>query len=287
MVQWAKANTASERYSPGQLGDDATRQSEKRVFNISSAQGALAFKRVGYSAIMKKTALHLQSGNFGFTLMELLVTIAVIAILAALLLPVLNKGKERARRAKCQSNLRQIGIALRQYTNDYRDLLPDATTNNPAYYGSWWPWDLNTNLVSELEEHGATRKVLYCPSNPNMNDEAHWNFSKAHPRSPFRVLGYPFLLPGGIMIPQNLWRINLNEDGDKSMPDTELVVDAVASTKGDYTRIQGKILDRTSHLEGRIPAGGNIVFGDGHAAWRKFKNMQHQIPVDVGVIWDF
>jgi len=222
-----------------------------------------------------------------FTLIELLVVIAIIAILAALLLPVLSTAKERARRIQCLNNVRQIGMALRLYADQNRDLLPDATTNNPAFYGTWWPWDLNTNLVNELESAGAKRNILYCPSNASMNDEAHWNFWKTHPQSPICVLGYIFLVKGSIHATQDLWRVTMLGDGKTPPAEAELSADAVASTVGDYTRIEGMILDRTSHLQRSRPAGGNIVFQDGHASWRNFANMKHRIPVDVGVIWDF
>ena len=59
----------------------------------------------------------------GFTLIELLVVIAIIAILAAILFPVFARSREAARSATCKSNLRQIGMAIRLYAQDYDDTL--------------------------------------------------------------------------------------------------------------------------------------------------------------------
>jgi prepilin-type N-terminal cleavage/methylation domain-containing protein len=236
---------------------------------------------------MSKAASRFGMNGNGFTLVELLVVIAVIATLAALRLPALSRAKERARRIQCLNNVRQIGVALRLYADDNRDLLPDCTTNNPTFYGTWWPWDLNTNLVHQLEGGGAKRSLLYCPSNAGMDDDLHWNFWELHPEHPIRVLGYIFLVKGSIQADKDLWRMTMLANGITSPTDSELSADAVASTREDYTLIQGMIRDRTSHLNGRVPAGGNIVFEDGHASWRQFSEMRHRIPVDVGVVWDF
>src|SRR5471032_2231792 len=69
----------------------------------------------------------LRSSRRGFTLIELLVVIAIIAILAAILFPVFARARENARRASCQSNLKQIGLAIAQYLQDHDETMPTGT----------------------------------------------------------------------------------------------------------------------------------------------------------------
>src|SRR6218665_2214986 len=76
----------------------------------------------------------------GFTLIELLVVIAIIAILAAILFPVFARARENARRSACQSNLKQIGLGIMQYTQDYDERYPIRYYNNYAAGGQEEGW---------------------------------------------------------------------------------------------------------------------------------------------------
>lgn len=89
----------------------------------------------------------------GFTLVEILVVVAIIAILAAILFPVFARARENARRVSCQSNLKQMALGFAQYTQDYNGKYPNRFSGPLA--GGW---------VATLQPYLKSTQLFQCPS---------------------------------------------------------------------------------------------------------------------------
>jgi len=102
--------------------------------------------------------------NRGFTLIELLVVIAIIAILAAILFPVFAQAREAARKASCQSNLKQIGNALAMYIQDSDEMYPPVTLTANGSASSAWAFPGSGSWAGMIQPYVKNNNIFTCPS---------------------------------------------------------------------------------------------------------------------------
>jgi prepilin-type N-terminal cleavage/methylation domain-containing protein len=245
-----------------------------------------------------------------FTLIELLVVIAIIAILAAMLLPALEAAKEKAKRASCMNNLKQLGLALRMYADDNQDNLPRSTIAGEKLGNDPWdlPLSMADNMGPQLGTNSLYRACFYCPGGSIQNIDAWWHFSLSSSPPYMRVSSYQWFISrdgskmdgtqansfatttsfNTTMTAPKGWLTKANKpfSSTDSLSTAEMVTDTVVSYQNSPPQWgPGVVQSATSglpwgipgfncnHMAGHGPAGGNILFMDSHVDWRRYLAM--------------
>ena len=194
-----------------------------------------------------------------FTLIELLVVIAIIAILAAILFPVFAKAREKARQSSCQSNVKQMVLANRQYMSDYDEncILWGRFSYQYAPLDYW-------SMPTLLSPYVKNTQIFICPS---ANTTVNWQSYHINCAA----------LVGGTQDPVNGFRDPRNSartatvanDSQMNAAATVFTWDGATGTEDwTWTHYSNRTADVASYaLSARHNSGTNSGFYDGHAKW--------------------
>ena len=225
----------------------------------------------------------------GFTLVELLVVIGIIAVLISLLLPAMGKARSQAKKVQCSAMLRNMGQALVMYANDNKGKLPQHQSD------AIWLWDVALLTRDALVKKGASRNTLYCPTFEEQNVNELWDGTFGGGNRNFGVIGYFWMgrrlsntdpnvsSPNLPDLNGRSYLTNLKKPATprtfptlapKTLAEVEVASDAVIRQGNQWAATggwSGKHV--TSHMRNGVPEGANVLYLDWHVGFKPYKAM--------------
>jgi prepilin-type N-terminal cleavage/methylation domain-containing protein/prepilin-type processing-associated H-X9-DG protein len=206
-----------------------------------------------------------------FTLIELLIVIAIIAILAALLLPVLGQAKQRAWGVQCVSNLRQIGVGMKMFADDNGELYPESGAD--IYWNAIDPATGKASWMQQIYSYTMNTNLYNCPGNVqlpvvlrgpfNYFNGARAAFIRAGADAAVNASAIRF--PSSYVLGGDTCGIPNSSVGEGP----GFTFDPYDADKDDYSQnCVGGPTNGVPYELWQVHYGGqNVLFGDGHAKW--------------------
>lgn len=240
------------------------------------------------STVSNKSKKNEAERRAGFSLLELLVVIAILTLLIAILLPALRQARHQARRAACSGNLRQVGVAVHLYAEDFDQSIPFGPEGRPVTGSNFYTVTGNVTSLLSLEDgapvglgllledylkHQPT--VLFCPGadQPSEAREQLERVGYAQTQSDYYYRhGSVALLTGK---PKSI-HVKLSNLGrnSKGLPISALIADVQFLAHPSLAAFQVKT--RTSHQR----MVSNVLFAPGHV--KTISNRNDKLTVDIG-----